>query len=391
MSVVRWKEITDAIAAEIDSGRLTPGTWLPTETELAAQWNVSRVTAHRAMHELQLSGRVVRKRHVGTVVSAPGTHRLGRIAVFLNTRDLLEQEYLSGIQSVLPDAFDLILCDIRGEAGREAHYLKRMCGTTDGIICIPTCMPENTGLLNDLLQGGTNLVLMDCVPSGVQAPAVISDNYAGSLSALRFLVERGHRRIAHFTVDRPAISSLSERLEAYRLILREIEAPDERRWLRAFPYEVVWEPGRPNQAIADALAALHHLPDRPTAIFCAHDYILAPILLACHALRIAVPEDLEIVSFNDCQAFVPYPPGNIHRIVQRARESGRLAAERLCRRMAGEPADSTPVRVSPLFFPAESISTPANPLASSSGGLVSAAVVSEAVVEDRLHKKGEPV
>jgi DNA-binding FadR family transcriptional regulator len=56
MSSARWKEIADAIRAEIESGRLPIGDRLPSESELAARWGVCRMTAHRAMQELQRQG-----------------------------------------------------------------------------------------------------------------------------------------------------------------------------------------------------------------------------------------------------------------------------------------------------------------------------------------------
>src|SRR5579859_5451980 len=120
MFVPRWKAIADRIVAEIEAGRLSAGDSLPSETELAAQWKVSRMTAHRAMHELQLQGIVTRKRHAGTVVASRRTFRTGRVAVFLNTHDFLEQSYLRGIRSNLPLDADLLFCDIQCDPQREA-------------------------------------------------------------------------------------------------------------------------------------------------------------------------------------------------------------------------------------------------------------------------------
>ncbi len=353
MHTPRWKEIADAIHADIRAGSLSPGTTLPSETELAAQWSVSRGTAHRAMHELFRSGVVVRKRHAGTIVASRNRPRTGRIAVLINTGDFLEQEFLAGIRAGLPDAFDLLFCNINCDARREVEYLERMQSSTDGIICIPTCDPANTPLLNRMTAEGTNLVCLDCMPTGVEADAIISDNFGASLHALRFLLAQGHRRIAHFTVNRMDISSLRERYEAYEEVMREVGLNDARRWLRTFPYDVATrDPVRPVQAIEDALFALLHQPEPPTAMFCAHDYVLSAVLQACQSLSLSIPQGLEIVSFNDCPPFVPYLPGNIHRIVQQAHQMGQLAAEHLCRRLNGERDAPEVVRVAPAFYAA---------------------------------------
>ncbi|HZT42218.1 MAG TPA: GntR family transcriptional regulator [Chthonomonadaceae bacterium] len=353
MYTPHWKKIADAIRADISTGKLSSGEALLSETELAEQWQVSRGTAHRAMHELQRSGLVVRKRRAGTFVADSRKPRLGQIAVLIHTGDFLEQEYLSGIRTGLPDEYDLLFCNVHCDSVREAQTLERLTTTTDGIVCIPTCDPHNTDLLNALIRSGTRIVFLDCMPADVDADAVLSDNYGATREALQFLVEQGHRRIAHFTVNRMAISSLRERYDAYREVMLQQGAADIHRWVREFPYDVTTrDPVHPSQAIQDALFTLMHSPDRPTAIFCAHDYILSAVLQACQTLGMAVPDDLEIVSFNDCPPFVPYLPGNVHRIVQRAHEMGQIAAEHLCRRMRGEDDAPEIVRIAPLFYAA---------------------------------------
>ncbi|HLV80143.1 MAG TPA: GntR family transcriptional regulator [Chthonomonadaceae bacterium] len=353
MYTPHWKKIADSIRADISAGKLSTGEALLSETELAEQWKVSRGTAHRAMHELQRSGLVVRKRRAGTFVAESRKPRLGQIAVLIHTGDFLEQEYLSGIRAGLPDEYDLLFCNVHCDYTREAQTLERLAASTDGILCIPTCDPHNTDQLNALIESGTRIVFLDCMPDGVDADAVLSDNYGGTREALQFLVARGHRRIAHFTVNRMAISSLRERYDAYREVMIEQGATDIYRWVREFPYDVTTrDPVHPSQAIQDALFTLMHSPERPTAIFCAHDYILSAVLQACQTLGLAVPEDLEIVSFNDCPPFVPYLPGNVHRIVQRAHEMGQIAAERLHRRLRGETDPPEIARLAPLFYAA---------------------------------------
>lgn len=354
MPTPRWKQIANAIHAEISQGKLKSGDPLPSETDLAAQWNVSRVTAHRAMHELHQQGIVVRRRRYGTVVASAEKRHTGYVAVFFNgTRDFLEQEYLSGMRDGLPDEYHLLVCDIRSDPQREVQYLERMSATTDGILCMPTCDPNNTARMQRLVESGTNLLCVDCVPEGLLADAVVSENYTSTLEALRFLAERGHRRIAHFTNDHNYLSSIRDRRAAYEQVMIENGTPDVRPWLREFPLEISGE--RERLLVQDALSALLHQPNAPTAVFCVNDYLLCAVILACQDLGVAIPGDLEIVSYNDCPPFVPYAPSNIHRIVQRAYEMGQMAAQRFCQRMRGEVMPPDIVRVSALFYPAASV------------------------------------
>jgi GntR family transcriptional regulator, arabinose operon transcriptional repressor len=348
----RWKEIADTIQAQIDKGELVAGDGLPSETELASQWHVSRMTAHRALHELQRQGMVVRRPRIGTVVAAPQKRITGHVAVFLNTHDYLEQEFLAGIRAGLPETYDLIFCDIRADAAREAEYLRRMERKTDGILCLPTCDPANTPLFQRLLEKDMPIVCLDCVPEEISMGAVLSDNYGATLQALRFLTARGHRRIAHFTANRMSLSSLRERYAAYEQVMAEVGVETYQQWVRELPFELTRDPALVVQTVQDALLSMRHRPDPPTALFCANDYILAAVLRSCQELGLRIPQDLEIVSFNDCPPFVPLLPGSIHRIVQRAYEVGEIAARRLYRQMNGEVMAPEITRVSPDFCPA---------------------------------------
>ena len=68
------------------SGRWPPGALMPSEAELVAQFQVSRMTANRAIRELQAEGLVVRTQGVGTF-AAP----LHRVSSTLTIHDLHDE------------------------------------------------------------------------------------------------------------------------------------------------------------------------------------------------------------------------------------------------------------------------------------------------------------
>lgn len=68
------------------SGRWLPGALMPSEAELVAEFGVSRMTANRALRELQAEGLVARTQGVGTF-AAP----LHRVSATLTIRDLHEE------------------------------------------------------------------------------------------------------------------------------------------------------------------------------------------------------------------------------------------------------------------------------------------------------------
>lgn len=68
-AVPLYHQIYLQLREEITSGERGHGTRMPTEQELSAQFNVSRITARRALDELAENHLVERKRRVGTLVT----------------------------------------------------------------------------------------------------------------------------------------------------------------------------------------------------------------------------------------------------------------------------------------------------------------------------------
>ncbi len=67
----RYAAIKQFIQRGISTGALKPGDRVPSEAELVEQFKVSRMTANRALRELQDAGTVVRRAGVGSFISEP--------------------------------------------------------------------------------------------------------------------------------------------------------------------------------------------------------------------------------------------------------------------------------------------------------------------------------
>lgn len=353
---MKWKHIADDIRAQIECGGLAPGTLLPSETELARRYGVCRVTAHRAMFELQRLGLVVRKRKAGTFVAKPPPAKPVFVAaIFPYMHDYPQVEYLRGIRSALPDQYNLLLCETHNDPHREAQYLRRMQHEADGIICYPTCDPKITSLLQRILDSGKPVVCLDRQPEGVPCDVVMTDNYRSSLIGLRYLVERGHRVIAHFTDDALYVSSIRERYEAYLQAMQEVGCKEVAPLVRLFALRESPNLDYLVQVVHDALFTLLHQPRPITAVFCLHDYYMAAVLEACDRIGVAVPEQLEVLSFADAPPLMTRVTRSVHRLVQQTYTMGRTAAIRLQRRIEGEVMPSEVITTLASFYPAERI------------------------------------
>ena len=66
--IIRFRDVIDTIVARITNGPWGPGTLLPSEIDLAAEFGCSRSTMNRALRDVTEMGLIERKRKAGTRV-----------------------------------------------------------------------------------------------------------------------------------------------------------------------------------------------------------------------------------------------------------------------------------------------------------------------------------
>lgn len=81
-----YAHIKNYLKEGLSAGRWPPGTLMPSESELVTQFRVSRMTANRAVRELQAEGLVERVQGVGTFATQPY-----RASSTLTIRDLHDE------------------------------------------------------------------------------------------------------------------------------------------------------------------------------------------------------------------------------------------------------------------------------------------------------------
>lgn len=86
MPAAPYTRVKDFLKAGLASGQWLPGAQMPSEAELVAQFQVSRMTVGRALRELQSEGLVTRVQGVGSFAA-----NLGPVASTLTIRDLHEE------------------------------------------------------------------------------------------------------------------------------------------------------------------------------------------------------------------------------------------------------------------------------------------------------------
>lgn len=226
---------------------------------------------------------------------------------------------LRGAQRTLVGAgYHIMLMDSQRDLEEELAALRTLVAhRVDGLLLATTGLDRET--FEREIGEQTPCVFFDGVLSGAGVGAVSPDNFGGIRTLVEHLSERhGHRRIG-FLSGAQTESSGRERLEAFRRVTSgSLDAPPE--YIRLCEWDQ--ESGR-----AGALELLD-LGEPPTAVVAASEDLALGCLQACRARGVAIPDDLAVVSFDDCYfAELLDPP--LTALAAPAGETGRLAAELL--------------------------------------------------------------
>lgn len=342
--------VLGVLAKRFQDGTYRAGQRLPTERTLAQELGVSRVVVRTAVRALAERGLVRLADRCRPVVVRAGGGPDGRVATAQRhtlalwlTHKPTEAEMpslLFGIQRRLDhDSFRLIVDNASGDTPEsvtesEAQFLWHLAEDQDiaGAMLWYSGATGNIPALGIARSAGIPLVFIDRrSPVGFEADHVGVDNAAAAEIAVRHLVGKGHRRIAHVTNSDP-VSTVSERKAGYRAALEAAGIRyDEKLVFRAA--------GRYSDMAATCRALAHSILDlaeRPTAFFCVNDRLAFNMIDALGLKGLRVPEDASVVGFDGIERWMP-GPSSLTTCLQPFEQLGSTAVDLLLRRIERGP------------------------------------------------------
>jgi LacI family transcriptional regulator len=206
---------------------------------------------------------------------------------------------------------------------KEARYLAMIQQKrVDGILLVPA--GGSVQPVDSIRQVGTPLVVLDRRIPGEVVDVVRCDTDAGAYQLTRMLLDMGHHQIVMLTGP-ASVSTAEDRAAGFRRAMQEAgeNAP-----------LVLYGSFTHDSGYANARKALL-MPNRPTAIIAANNFIMIGALKAIRAAELDVPDDIAVVGFDDLPPFMVIEPF-LTVAVQPAYEMGRQAAELLISRLTGE-------------------------------------------------------
>lgn len=254
----------------------------------------------------------------------------------------------------------VFLADTREQPERELAVVRSLHERrVDGIILAP-CGGSERATLPYLLRNKVPAVLVDRLVSD-RFNQVGVENVQATCRLVDHLAGLGHRRIGMIG-GQAGIATTIERVGAYRQALGPHRI--------GFDASLLVESSETVADAREALTAMLRLAARPTALIAGNNQSMIGMMQALHQQRIAVPDAMAIVGFDDFEWADCFHP-RLTVIAQPCREIARLAAGLLVASIRQPDAATSTIRLEPTLVIRDSCGSglEARHLAGSSGRL----------------------
>ena len=199
------------------------------------------------------------------------------------------------------------------EQGQVLH--KMISGErVDGLVIVGSNIQEKS-FISTLLEREIPFVLVERNFSDPRVNCIWVDNVRGGYLATKFLIDKGHKKIAHIAGNLYFQVAL-DRIEGYKRALAEAGIGFTEEWVAAGDF--LTEGGY--QAMKELL------PLGCTAVFAANDAMAYGALQAIWEAGLSVPDDIAIIGFDDLEfSGLTNPP--LTTVRQPRYEMGRRSVE----------------------------------------------------------------
>ncbi len=266
---------------------------------------------------------------ISPAASSLATGRTGTVGVIV---PYVERWYfarlIAGVERVLREAgISLLLYNLGDDTGRTRFFaglpLRRRVDAVL-VLSLPLSAIERELLL------GLDVPLVTIGTEEPGADSVGIDDHGAAVTAMRHLVQLGHREIAFIGEDAPVplgFTTPLRRLAAYREISHAVCREDGRAPDAAFETGGGFTVAGGERAMGTLLG----LPRRPTAVFAASDEMAFGALRALRRAGLRVPDDVSVLGFDDHDLAELL---DLSTVAQPVAELGARAGERILARLS---------------------------------------------------------
>ncbi len=323
----KYSQLKEIIREKIKKKELKPLDKIPSEEDIANDYEVSRGTVRQALAELMNEGIIYREQGRGTFVSDRKRRRTFTLGFIVPD---IANPFFSELARVIQKEaqkleYNVLYYNTADNLSQEEKSLKMLIKKrVDGVIIIPILKQKEKKVLQKLKENEIPFVYLNRYLDEPPSDYVIIDNAYGVKKAVEYLISLGHQRIGCIS-SQPFTKIIAQRLKGYRYALKEHNLTVKDSLIKISSH-------RYGEGGYEALNKLLSLEDRPTAIFATNDITAIGALRAAKDKGINIPDELSIVGFDNIEAST-YLEVPLTTISQPAERMGKIALDILMKRI----------------------------------------------------------
>ena len=185
--------------------------------------------------------------------------------------------------------YSVIFCNTDNEQKKEKEAIELMKEKqVDGILL--SLSTTNEKELKNLRQVEYPIVQIDRKIPNINYPSITIDNVKSAYTATKFLIENGHKKIAHITGDLETITGY-QRLKGFTKAISEKKIKLNNSYIKNGDYS--------KRSGYNNMLALLKSNNPPSAVFIANDLMAVGAYQAVFEMNLSIPEDISIIGHDN--------------------------------------------------------------------------------------------
>lgn len=195
------------------------------------------------------------------------------------------QQSVIGVNSVIGDKYNVVVKGIDEYENFSSINTKSF----DGIIVMSQSDDDNS-FIYDVQRKNIPMVVLNRDIREEKIVNILSDDKRGANDIVKYLIEKGHKKIA-IIEGKQNFKSSAERKEGYIDAMLEAKIPLVEEYMIKGEYSL--------ESGYIGMKQILNLKNTPTAVFCLNDDMALGAINAAYENGLKVPEDISIIGFDD--------------------------------------------------------------------------------------------
>lgn len=306
-----YTKIYEELRAKINATAIDYDAPFCTEKSICEKYNVSRITAKRAIDDLEKDGFLYRKRGVGSFVRPPEESSKkyelhspsvsGKPVALMIPFSITRGGIFAAIQSasvILADAgLYLTLHVYTPGLENERKMLSDLFANADGVIYYPSTDHIPVDILTEYYDNKKPVIIIDKPNDSPLFSSVVCDNFSGSYMVTSHVLAYGHKKTCYLSrYDYDNMCSIKDRYFGYKKAIEDFDGDITPRFVKidipkneSFNYPL----------LKHIVNTLHN--EGITAIICENDEVAFYVHMAIRSLGLKPVDDMSITGFDNIE------------------------------------------------------------------------------------------